>query len=788
MKQLLILLLTVISFVGFGQQKELIEITNINLDRKTQLLNVTFNIEAEELNNLSEDELRSTILSNKTVSWEQVNLDEPDGIDRLEPVPSTFRNLSTSTGGTETTPSMDVTVSIVLDISGSMLGDKIENATNAIEQTILNSDLPKDCFFFSYFHNEPYPSVPVNRGNIHEALSDATSQLTSTTARYMDTDLWYTIVAKTKELTSEGSALGRRQGRKILIVLTDGKDDHLDIPGYENRGVNPTKDWVFSNIRNEEVEIYTIGLGDDVDDEFLTRVSSINSGANGRYYSSDGQGLQLRHIYEEISKKIKGKFNVSLKLVPGDVYAGENRELTVKFLREQRKPLIANYEFTAGNWSNKIVILDKAPHEEVTKSYLLPLLLGFGIVALFIFIAAFLFPLVRNRIFKSRYVTAYKAIPDVFVTCNYCAMEIQEGDEIVQKCEHTIHYDCWKHNGNKCTEYPLRCKDGHYESVTFKDFFSQNGIGAYLSWASFGAIAMILAWLLYEILLGTETGHTEMVRSMMTMFYDNDEEIALQLTNYDEPSMRGLLQGMMLAGAFGLAEEMKHFHLSRSIMRILFKTALGAACGFALFFFSTPLALSLGSPILTGLLQYFIFGVGIGASLSIGSGIQLRNGLIGGAIASFIAYWVALGISAIPFISKSPESARLIEFLFIGGIMGGMISVVVSLLENFYLEIENGKHAGRKLPVSKWLKEGLQVHIGREIHNNVVLDWETAIGGTHAEMSHVKANETTSIRSLDDNFVTEVNGRIIPTGQDYKLKNGDIITIGGTHLRYEEKR
>ena len=90
------------------------------------------------------------------------------------------------------------------------------------------------------------------------------------------------------------------------------------------------------------------------------------------------------------------------------------------------------------------------------------LLLGIGVIALAYAIMQFLVPWLQYQIFRKKYVKKFKPSDVqaegknvVLEQCYYCKDNFQEGDLIVTKCKHTVHWECWEENHDRCPEYGL---------------------------------------------------------------------------------------------------------------------------------------------------------------------------------------------------------------------------------------------------------------------------------------------------------------------------------------------
>ena len=105
-------------------------------------------------------------------------------------------------------------------------------------------------------------------------------------------------------LTDALMRLKQAEGRKIVVLLSDGRDE-------DNAGTGPgsarNQDDVFSALRDTDTMVYPIGLGPRVDRELLERIAAESGGV--AYFPEDVSNLQ--HDYARIVEDLRRRYVVS---------------------------------------------------------------------------------------------------------------------------------------------------------------------------------------------------------------------------------------------------------------------------------------------------------------------------------------------------------------------------------------------------------------------------------------------------------------------------------------------
>ena len=184
-------------------------------------------------------------------------------------------------------------------------------------------------------------------------------------------------------------------------------------------------------------------------------------------------------------------------------------------------------------------------------------------------------------------------------------------------------------------------------------------------------------------------------------------------------------------------------------------------------------------------LSWIAFSTALGYILSLDSSIDPQKGVSGGLIAGVISFVVFVLASVI----FENDTAKLLSFLALGGILGYTIVYVVQRAEAFELECISPKEGKRTFPITRFLKEDRTILIGSDRNQKVckvVIKWpDEMVAHHHVRLTY--QNEQVFIEALAQ---TLVDGRIVRPNKQYLLKHNQVIRLGRdgrTRFRYIEK-
>jgi Ca-activated chloride channel family protein len=183
----------------------------------------------------------------------------------------------------------DVNLVMLLDVSGSMSGDKIDNMRQAAIQFV--EQMGDDDYLTIIPFSDELPLLVD-----HQQVGPAREQIISAISRLDaqgDTALYDAVgygALKIDETTSP-------EATNALIVLTDGQDTYSYRFNFNQDLINLAA--------GNDTTVFTIAYGDDADRDVL---SSLAFGANGNFFLGDEASIAA--IYDEMSAAFGGSVGV----------------------------------------------------------------------------------------------------------------------------------------------------------------------------------------------------------------------------------------------------------------------------------------------------------------------------------------------------------------------------------------------------------------------------------------------------------------------------------------------
>jgi Ca-activated chloride channel family protein len=179
-----------------------------------------------------------------------------------------------------------LTVVLAIDISGSMAGTPLARAKEAAEIFVELLE-PQDTVGLVTFDHDVYVDVPLT--DDHDAVIDVIRGL-----EYKGDTALYQAIIDSAELLRDVD-----EGRRVVVVLTDGRNDKANSTATETDAVSAANE--------ARAMVVTVGLGNQIN---TTVLDGIASETGGRFFYASTPG-DLRDVYELISEQLHSIFRLS---------------------------------------------------------------------------------------------------------------------------------------------------------------------------------------------------------------------------------------------------------------------------------------------------------------------------------------------------------------------------------------------------------------------------------------------------------------------------------------------
>ena len=271
------------------------------------------------------------------------------------------------------------------------------------------------------------------------------------------------------------------------------------------------------------------------------------------------------------------------------------------------------------------------------------------------------------------------------------------------------------------------------------------------------------------------------------------------------------LFGAMVGAMIGLGIAAYEGFVTRSLIRLFKYGSIGLVLGAIAGVIALPSSQWLYSRLFTtlgtqsdgpvvwkaaavGMLCWIVFGGMIGFIEGLTKGAQSIKGFIGGVLGGIIGggiYELARGWGLAKGASAQQQFVLAAVLSILGGAIGASVALVTTALKHAWIEVIDGKFAGRSYDVTKYIDPQLGVHkpglIGSdEWRANIYLPGDHKVQPVHAQIGYANRAPSLSVYpSALKHGVTLVNDKAV---SDWVLSDGDRIQIGDTQLRYRQKR
>jgi hypothetical protein len=756
---------------------DMFRIDRIIPDKKTKKIRIQFtainsygNALSSKLNDISKFTVKESTTNQNEIEY---------GADKID-----ARFIDGEKGEEVTYIEEPLTVLFLLDMSGSMNRHKVTGkqiprskainnqdtrlsaAKNAIAGALNFKAMKAADVKIALFSNETSPttkidSVIFNREFAKIYIDDPANSHTA---------LYKAIYEKTEELKLI-------KGQKVIILLTDGKNEPLNTPKPKRLKSRFIIDHIAS--LDSTFQIYPIGIGSGTNESFLKSITNLTKNRNDKY-KNDVAPTDLERVVQRTVTSLTSNFELIITPRKGEVYAGEPRNYLVTF---------DNDKYLA----SKRVILSRAdavwipnPNYNSISEFQL-FIIGLIFIAGLLGLLIFLVPIIVDFLFKKNHVRYYREVKRPGYTPKDPVMltSFNDNDQVVKFGNRLMLYDTWKYI-KKEQQGDLSKYAEFFEHEVKGNFFSQNGIFKRLNWLWFGTLGGLLAWCFGVLLTKVDTSF--LLEFFQSQFDTEGNEISYSLYGR---IISGVAIGLGITTMLSIVEERgqsRKFSFQRVLLRVLIAIVITPIVFFIEGLLTTNF---IHSNYLGGLIGFSLFGIALGWIVTRFSSIETINGVKGGGAAGLIAFHIYYLLVFTPLRDfLNADISRILSLILFGGVLGFIMFAIVSKLESFEIAYFSPKEfSGQVNGITNFLKSEKLGYVLIGTHPKECKIWvkwdklDPSIKERHAKLLYDKG----TVYIQPEEGSVSVNGQSI-TGK-VQLKNNDMFILGpNTTMQFRSKK
>ena len=617
--------------------------------------------------------------------------------------------------------------------------------------------------------------------------------------------LYRSILTKLAEFQDPKMTLGQAK-YKVMVILSGGKtyeDDHpVDPMHFELQQLLADH---ARRLQGGMLRLYygSFALGSQSDMDFLSMSGNTDTSNIIHFLCKDLDGIyQTSFNWQEIADDIFKDFNIELSKYKvrlenpdGKVFRGNLHQLQIGFYDKESGDLVASgtTSFSLGTIYDPIIIRDRSRLDIVIAGVLTTLF----ILLLMWIVLQFIEPYIRYRVFKHKYVVVYSGSKmsyngqPVSESCYLCKSPFEAGDEIVVKCKHTTHKDCWDDNDYHCPEYGRHCKEGSHYYNSHNLFDSRNAL-YYLKWVLIATVAGFMAWLVF-------TSHKHpysaaIIQQLSTMLSDQKagtqgaEHYFQQYGSHlsDLPGF-GQVVGFLLTlflSALTVRRRQWLYRIAEILLRAIIASVAGVLCCLLGCVISITLHLD-SDTFLIDWIPWALLSCVIMLCVTVKTRTTVRKSfLLMACIVAVLSMFMWAFIYYNSFIDY--RQTLLLGFIIYSVAIAVCVARVTPSSERYFLHVE-GAVKEMDIALFKWLRSDPDhiVTIGKSVDCSIQLSWDVNghVAPIHAEIrKHISSMR---LSALEEGVM--IGDKPLPVGKEVWLYHGRSFTVGNTTFTYVEK-
>lgn len=621
-------------------------------------------------------------------------------------------------------------------------------------------------------------STPSNQKKfIYKALASVLQEVTDTEAHD-----FYPETPYNEDLKNDGT-------KKVLFLMTDGVHTNADGSYIGGADFFSIKTALISELnQKQEIQMNVVYFGDrNLRDDFQHEIQYVFKEGDRFLNEFDPQSIKEQLVMRPDPDAMDYRLVIVNK--NHKLYDGQKKILHA-FLEQGDIEAYGTRSFTLGTLTDPIVV--RSTTIEHLRLLAMCLFIGLALTGLAYLFFRFLYPKWKFSLFKRRYVKNFEksnilptnASDYVAQKCYYCKDAFQPGEEIVTKCEHTMHYDCWKECGFQCPEYGDNCDNGpvFYNEDNIRD---KRNIPHFLKWLVAGCLFGILGWLIFRLCT-----HNQLFCNIILNTLILSKKVGLDASGntlsdkiHDLLFFGTIIGFFVTFGASWLLERRKKTF--KRVLAIIGRACIGGLGGMLAFFIGSLLAIVTGKDynyFIVDIIPWLLTGAVVGYVIAYHTEISLKRAILCSFLFAMLGFCILYLFSFENSDFEFRNIGLLVSTLCMAGVMlfaGGLYACIaphVHRSEHYFIHVE-GNLKGHDVAVYKWMNRvggNRMVTIGRSDRCYIDMDWDQSEGidGVQAEVY------------LEND---EPYYKILSTNEVKRLSHGASFRIGSTTFTYVEK-
>ena len=587
----------------------------------------------------------------------------------------------------------------------------------------------------------------------------------------------------------EYNASLKNDTKKVILVMTNGVYKNADgtyIGGEDFFRIKMTLISEQELRGNTQVDYLYFGDG-FVKDDFKSEIQYVFKNGDTFYPEYHFDALKEDLVMHPDPNAMDYRMvitNLSQKLYDG-------QKLTLfAYLQQDDVDAFGSRSFTKGSLLDPVHVHDSFQRQlTIIGQCLVIALILIGLLFIFFRVT---YPRCRFKIFKKKYVKLFdranllptKASDYVGQKCYYCKDAFQPGEEIVTRCEHTMHYECWKENGHQCPEFGKECDNGNYFYNEDRRWDPRNAPHL-LKWLIAGCFAGLVSWIIFRL-----TTHNNLFNDFISDMVMLFKKVGLDASGN---AFVEKIHDMLFFGTFigfivtlvasWLVERRKK--TSKRVAIIVVRALCGMLVGFAAFLIGGLIALTTGKDynnFLVDIIPWLLTGVGVGFVVSYRTEVSMKRAVLCSFLFAMLGFMILYMFSfdgsnfEFHYLGLLANLLCLIAVMVFAGGFYACIAIHEHVSKHYFLHID-GNLKSRDVAIYKWMNRtgGYRVvTIGRSDRCYIDMNWDDTEGleGVIAEV--YLENDVPYFKNMRTNQVN-------------KLSHGTTFRIGKTVFTYIEK-